>query len=430
MPAIPGSRSAVLVAIVIVAAVLAPTAVAAEPCEDRCAASYSECAAVKAEGCEFAGEAAGQAAQDLISDPLLGAFFGVAAQTLTADTCRDLLSPCEEIRGTCLAECPAAPAAPGVTAPPPVPVQKLYGTLRVFSDHPRTIVYLNGQRMGATPQDTLEPFITPELAVGKYWVRLVTPDGQWEWIGEKDLDEGNVNAFEGTLVNVRDRDWNAAVSLEQEGRAPFALLAYREYAERYPDDTERSATARQRVAALTPLVQATEQELYERIESEQAQDTVLALCQLYLDGFPEGAHRYEVEQIAASTASAAPPPPDAAVPAAGEEVAEFTLGNALLLGGLGGLAVGGLVGAIGFLRYKDVEDSCKEGDCAADELQDVKSLAITADVVMGVGAAVTIAGIVVMIVESGDEEEPEGVALGVAPTPTGSGVMLGIGGEL
>jgi hypothetical protein len=133
-----------------------------------------------------------------------------------------------------------------------------------------------------------------------------------------------------------------------------------------------------------------------------------------------------VEQLAATTA----PAPAAAVPPTEDETVEFTTGNALLLGGLGGLAVGGLIGGIGFLRYKSLEDGCKEGDCAADELQDVRSLTITADIVMGVGAAVAIAGIVVMIVEAGDDEEPEGVALAVAPVPSGSGVLLGIGGEL
>jgi hypothetical protein len=168
--------------LIIAVSVTAVGPLAADPCHDRCASSYQSCAAVEAAGCELGSDLIGAAATDLAEQamPGFGALFGGFAKQVSKETCQQQLIPCEKIRETCLAECASLVPAPGTAAapaaPPPPPAK--YATFRVFSDRPRTIIYINGQRMGATPRDTLDAFVTPELRVGKYWVRMVTLDGR------------------------------------------------------------------------------------------------------------------------------------------------------------------------------------------------------------------------------------------------------------
>ena len=162
------------------ALILLPSLAEALTCKEKCEQAYASCAAVEAVGCELGSDLAGAAAEKLgeqIPIPGMGALFGGLAKKGSKEACKKKLAPCEKIKETCLAECGGAATVgegAGAGSAPIGPVRK--ATFRVFSYRPRTIVYINGERMGATPSDYLEPFITPELRVGKYWVQCPTID--------------------------------------------------------------------------------------------------------------------------------------------------------------------------------------------------------------------------------------------------------------
>ena len=437
---------------------------AADPCQDRCQASYQSCAAVEAAGCELGSDLVGAAASDLAEQaiPGFGALFGGFAKQVSKETCQQQLVPCEQIRDTCLAECtshapaPAPGSAAAPTAPPPPPVQ--YATFRVFSDHPRTIVYINGQRMGATPEDPLEPFVTPELRVGKYWVRMVTADGRWEWEGAKDVEEGNINAVEGRLVNLENRDWYAAQELDRQGAVVAALEAYDGFIKTYPD-SELIPIAHERIAELSEQLAAAERELYAKIEGAADPHERLRLCEAYLAGFVRSERLATVSQIAdrtraeiaqaeaeqaswgritaatgprvrlaegehyLATFAAGPHRPEVEqiVAAARVEVADLEARRKPLMGaGIAALAVGaaaaiggGAAGIGALVKDKQLDEECQSnGDCGTDQhakVDERDKLAVAANVLLIGGGTLFVAGIVLVAIAPDDEEQPVAV---------------------
>ncbi len=295
-----------IVLTVFVAFLLSSPNASAMTCPEKCESAYIRCASVKATGCEIGSDLAGMAAEKLgeqIPIPGMGALFGGMAKKGTKEACRKKLEPCEQIKQTCMAECGiystgADGSAASDGSAPLGPAPK--ATFRVFSDRPRSIVYINGERMGATPADPLEPFITPHLRVGKYWVKLMTPDKEWTWEGAKDVEEGNVNAVEGVLENVEDKTWAMALTLDRQGEAVKALEKYNEFVDSYPD-SKRVVTAMERISALRLELAAAEQELFTRIESEDDLETRVALCQVYIKAFNDGPRRARVNEILTSS---------------------------------------------------------------------------------------------------------------------------------
>jgi hypothetical protein len=450
--------------------------VAADPCTDRCESSYQSCAAVEAAGCELGSDLVGAAASDMADQvmPGFGALFGGVTKQMSKEACQQALMPCEEIRATCLAECashePAQPTGPtAAPAPPPPPVK--YATFRVFSDHPRTIVYINGQRMGATPEDPLEPFVTPELRVGKYWVRMVTPDGRWEWEGAKDVEEGNINAVEGVLVNLEDRDWNAAAALEQQGASVAALAAFEAFTRTF-SDSARVPEAHERIATLRAQIEAAEREMFDEIQAEDDLHQRLALANAYVAGFqhgyrstevrhiaeateaeiagieqeqaswqrittaatagarlaegesylttfPSGPHRAEVEQIVTEARVEVEENQALRRPLVGAGIASLAVGGAALVGG-------GLAGIFALVKDKKLDDDCQEnGACGTDLHETVDqrdTLAVTSNVLLIGGGTIFVAGAVLLLVAPDDEEQ----SVVVTPTagPGGLGANL------
>jgi len=462
--------------VVFAVATTATGTAAADPCTDRCDSSYQSCAAVEAAGCELGSDLVGAAATDFADQvaPGFGALFGGFTKQMSKEACQQALMPCEEIRSTCLAECashqPAAPAGPAAAPPPPA---VKYATFRVFSDHPRTIVYINGQRMGATPEDPLEPYITPDLRVGKYWVRMITPDGRWEWEGAKDVEEGNINAVEGVLVNLEERDWNTAVGLEQQGASVAALAAFEAFVRTY-SDSGRVAEAQERMAALRTQIEAAEREMFDRIQAEGDLEQRLALCQAYIAGFehgyrstevrhvaeateaelagieseqqswqritaatsagvrlsegesylasfPSGPHRTEVEQIVADARAEVAENEALRKPLVGAGIASLAVGSAALVGG-------GIAGIFALVKDKELDDECQEnGDCGTDMHDTVDQrdkLAVTSDVLLIGGGTIFVAGIVLLAVAPADEEQAVVLLPTVGPAAMGANLRV------
>jgi hypothetical protein len=153
------------------------------------------------------------------------------------------------------------------------------------------------------------------MRVGRYWVRLTTPDGEWEWRGEKTVEEGNINAVEGRLANRRVALLEKARALDAAGETVRAAAAYRELLIAFPNDVEIKPEAEARLTTLLPAFQAADEEMFRRIEAEQEPPTRATLCRVYLDEFAGGAHRAEVEAALAQAESASPRPRQPGEPA-------------------------------------------------------------------------------------------------------------------
>ena len=455
----PGSNRVAVALVAVCAVLVAASHAKAGVCHERCGQAYSSCAAVEAVGCELGADLVGKVASELgnqIPIPGMGALFGGLAKKGTKEACQKKLAPCQKIKDTCLAECGPAEAggatAGGTTgstaAPLPSPVSK--ATFRVFSDRPRTIVYVNGERMGATPQDPLEPFVTPELRVGKYWVRLVTPDEKWEWVGAKDVEEGNINAVEGKLENVEKKAWAAALSLDRQGEALKTIEAYDAFVRNYPD-SDHVTVALARISGLREQIEAAERELYSRIEGEGVPETRLALCAVYIERFPEGPNRQRVDELLAQTkrdmettardAAALEARQKALADAArraAEEAEEKrrSVGRAqrgwgvtlMALGGASGLT-GGILGGVTLSQYKDLESGCgsTSAGCSQSVRDENLAKAVATNWLLGVAVISAVTGIVVYATAPSAEKENPTVTAAIAPTPNGA--VLGLGGS-
>lgn len=99
--------------------------------------------------------------------------------------------------------------------------------------------------------------------------------------------------------------------------------------------------------------------------------------------------------------------------------------------GVGGaaLAAGGAIGGVVMSKASDLEDDCPDKQCDTEAWKEVgkaENLAMTSNILFGVGAAAVVAGVVLFFVEPGgdDEEDP---AVSLAPTigPQGAGLSLG-----
>jgi hypothetical protein len=97
--------------------------------------------------------------------------------------------------------------------------------------------------------------------------------------------------------------------------------------------------------------------------------------------------------------------------------------------GVGGacLVAGGAIGGAVMGKASDLEERCPDKQCPEsewEELDKADSMAMASNVLLGVGAAAVVAGVVLFFVEPGDEEE---AAVSLTPTvgPQGAGLSLG-----
>jgi hypothetical protein len=167
--------------------------------------------------------------------------------------------------------------------------------LRVFSDHPRTIVYINEQRMGATSTDVLQPYVTPEIPVGKYWIKLITPDERWAWEGEKDLEEGEINSIEGKLEDLVAKErkrieaiWIGVEKLEQGNSIPRAIEAYEAFVKEFPEEKKKHRQARKRISKLQRKLKGAARQLFRGVKKAKTPEERLQLAKIYVDDYPDG----------------------------------------------------------------------------------------------------------------------------------------------
>ncbi|MCA9601699.1 MAG: PEGA domain-containing protein [Polyangiales bacterium] len=123
------------------------------------------------------------------------------------------------------------------------------------------------------------------------------------------------------------------------------------------------------------------------------------------------------------TATMAPKPDETVATAASDEGADkpFPIVPVALMAGGGAVFVGGLV--VGILASGKASDSKTGDDGDADS---ARTLALVADITMGVGIAAAGVGLVLLLLDGGDAETPptgEGTGVAVAPvvTPTFAG---------
>jgi hypothetical protein len=239
-------------------------------CVNACDGAMNLCTQTKASGCALAGKAT----QKLVSEaasripiPGAGLLVSSGAGALTEQQCAEAVTVCESIRTTCYAECgvvldgaTGAITAAVASAPP------LRATLRVFSSSPRSLVYVNEQRLGATPDDTLEPFVTPQLAVGRYWIRVVSTDGELEWEGEKEVLDGNVNSLEATLGSAEESIWGRAIASMARGDLPAARVSCETYRLRFAMGVHIDE-AIELLRAIDRALVTVESELFEQLEA-------------------------------------------------------------------------------------------------------------------------------------------------------------------
>lgn len=281
---------------------IVPDVLLAQECTDKCDAALIACSAAEAKGCDMASKAAGEAVSALADQapiPGMGKLLGGSTKKTAEKLCKEKLAPCKRVMATCYESCgeplPAEDAEPSVTNLPPKPVEK--ATFRVFSNQPKTLVYINGERMGATPSDSLEPYITPELLVGKYWVRLVSVDKKWVWEGAKDVKSGNVNAVEGMLWNLPKKDFKAAEDLEFQEKYFDALAAFRSVIHDWPDEEELVENARKRIIVIQEKLVRAEEEFFTIIQAELNLEKRLELCLVYKQKFDNGPNISAVKNI-------------------------------------------------------------------------------------------------------------------------------------
>jgi hypothetical protein len=120
------------------------------------------------------------------------------------------------------------------------------------------------------------------------------------------------------------------------------------------------------------------------------------------------------ETLVVSTAPDPPPPPPPGSPTSGEAGDDgdpvktwgwitTSLGAALLI-------TGGITGGVALSKNNDIESNCPGGDCEPpfhDDVDTRDALATTTNVLLSVGAAAAVAGILMLTVPGG-EEDPSG----------------------
>jgi hypothetical protein len=303
----------------------------AASCEERCFKSYLACATARASGCSVNGRPLGTPALKLVKAvtlPEASSLFDSSVKTSSVEECEELIKPCDEIEISCHINCvPTADQEPPravhedvemdftaspepQAAAPVIPPGRKTGSLRIFSDHPQVRVYLNEQEIPVKPGGgDVESLITPEIAVGKYWARLTATEGDWQWEGEVDVEEGGANQIKGELVNLpkirggqeealkkyKNKIWREIKKLESDKNFNSAISAYESFVEvfhRYKAQCKRAEKK------LEKLKNKYEEILLEEILEMSDANKLQRLCSQYLTDYAEGEYLDRVRPIA------------------------------------------------------------------------------------------------------------------------------------
>jgi hypothetical protein len=123
-----------------------------------------------------------------------------------------------------------------------------------------------------------------------------------------------------------------------------------------------------------------------------------------------------------------PPGPEAGIPPKPEAKADdgrpLWTGGWVMVGiGAGLLAAGGITGSLALKTGKELESDYPDGvpQDKKGEIDSMDNLAITTNVLLGVGGAAAVAGAIMLIVDAGSEEEAS-----VALVPVGGGSCAGL----
>lgn len=93
------------------------------------------------------------------------------------------------------ASIPSAAAEKGKAAPKCVPCPT--AELRVFATKPRSVVYIDGARVGSTPRDVDQPLVLPRAPLGKHEVTV--KNGMLVWQGQAVVRPNKFNSVEADL---------------------------------------------------------------------------------------------------------------------------------------------------------------------------------------------------------------------------------------
>lgn len=89
------------------------------------------------------------------------------------------------------------------------------------------------------------------------------------------------------------------------------------------------------------------------------------------------------------------------------------------------LIAGGVVGGLALSQSGKLEEACPDGNCSparGGEVDALGSMALTADILIGVGAAAAVAGVVLLLLPEGRESGDE-TAVRVVPAPGGAALQ-------
>jgi hypothetical protein len=93
------------------------------------------------------------------------------------------------------------------------------------------------------------------------------------------------------------------------------------------------------------------------------------------------------------------------------------------------LIAGGITGGMALSQSGKLEEACPDGGCSpsrSGEVDALGSMALTADILIGVGAAAAVAGAVLLLLPGGGEEaagDPDEAAMRVVPAPGGAALQ-------
>jgi hypothetical protein len=252
------------------------TAAPSVACLNHCDTVLSACVHHQAPACPTFKRPTGTTADILGKEPpVQGVPWMLSAEPaeVSIASCQTLTRPCAEVQKTCSSTCAGHASK---------------AKIRIFADRGRSLVYLDEKRLGATPEDQLQPFESSDVEAGKHWLRLVSVDSLWQWKGFVEVDPRTDNVFEITLEDAVKARWKRAQDLESGGFLEAAMVAYTEFDQTFPKQS-RKARADKKISSLKQQLGAAEKTLASRFtEDKQLDDRTIALAQFYILVFPTG----------------------------------------------------------------------------------------------------------------------------------------------
>lgn len=261
---------------------------ASSVCLRQCDTLLASCVQHQAPACPTFKRPTGRTAELLGQEPPIDGIPWMLSEEppeVCVASCQELTAPCAQVNKTCAATCEG---------------QTSKAKIRIFADRGRSLVYLDEKRLGATPEDQLQPFDANDVEVGKHWLRLVSVDNLWQWRGFVDVDSRADNVFEVILDDAVQAHWKRAQDLESKGFIEAAIVAYDEFAQNHPKESRKARTDK-KIRSLKRKLTRSKKTLVKRFSTaEQLDDRVIALAEYYLLLFPDGHEAANAQSTIAS----------------------------------------------------------------------------------------------------------------------------------